>query len=524
MISDLDQHPDGKEWDTDLCIIGGGAAGMALAMEFIGKPVRVLLLESGSWEHEANTQALYDSVITGLPFSGVHTGRFRVMGGSTTRWAGQSLPLDPLDFESRPWVAHSGWPIRFEALRPFYDRANRFMLVDTLNYHSDLFKLLRVTPPDFEPEKLVYHFSKWSLQPDLRRVYRRDLERAENIHTLLHANVTDLILRAGGDHLEFATIASLQGGRGVVRARDFVLCVGGVETARLLLACRTQRTYGLGNENDLVGRYFQDHPATQLGVIESEKPDQIQEVFNLFHRGQRKYSIRFSLAQAFQRQHRLLNASASIMFDPGVDTAYEILRQTYHRVRTRQFNREFVYAAAKCLSKWREIARPLWTLLVRRRTYVPDATFNLSLMMEQEPCAESRVKLSEQRDALGMPRSEIHWRLTEATLRTAQAFARLADEQFRRAVLGQVRFANWVSNAENDWRLHFTDQNHHIGTARMSDSPTSGVVNTNCRLHSVKNLYVASCAVFPTGGHSNPTLTMLALTKRLADHLKQIRF
>jgi choline dehydrogenase-like flavoprotein len=499
MISDLNSHRDGEVFKADICIVGAGAAGLALAVELLNSPWRVLILESGGWADEPDTQSLYESTVTGLPFAGVHTGRFRIMGGSTTRWAGQSLPFTPIDFETRPWVPHSGWPIRIETLRPYYDRANRFLLVDTLNYDTDLLTRLRTEPPSFESEKLTYHFAKWSLQPDLRRVYRRDLESASNIRVLLHANVTDLALDEFGVRIDRAQIASLQGRRGVAHATHFVLCVGGIETARLLLACRRQRPAGLGNEHDLVGRFFQDHPAAEIGFVETDDYDQIQRLFNLFHRGRRKYSVRFSLGESFQRARKLLNASGCIMFSAGPDSPYETLRQAYHLVRKRQFGQELWRAGSNCAVHAAAVARPVWEYIVKRRTYTPDALFAVNIITEQEPNPESRVLLSDRLDALGMPRGEIRWRLTDLTLRTAQTFAEVAREQFARARLGLIKLHPWLIDPGVKWRNHFTDQNHHIGTARMGDSPYTGVVDANCRLHSVENLMLQAAQCYPLG-------------------------
>lgn len=520
MILDVNELPDEKTWDADVCLVGAGAAGLAIAAEYLGrKDLRLVVLESGGLQDEPETQALYDGIVTGQPFEGVHTGRFRVFGGTTTRWGGQALPLTSLDFERRSWVANSGWPIGYGELGPHYESAARFLQIDTLNYDTDLFDLLGVVPPDFAKSDLVYHFARWCPHPDLGRLYQSSMRRADNIELLLHANVTNIVLDDRHERVDHIAYASLQGRRGTVRARQYVLCTGGIETPRLLLASNTQRTAGLGNEHDLVGRYFQDHTAIDAGELFPVDPDEVQRLFNIFHRRGVMYSVRFSLAQDIQFREKLLNGSGGINFDSDADDAYESLRMGYHKVRNRKFDREFWQYVLTCSRHASHLIRPVWEYFVRGRNYRPAARFRIGIALEQEPLRDSRVLLSNQRDALGMPRCEIHWRMSDLTLRTAQVFSRVIRDQFARAGLGEMRLEGWLANPGADWRLRFRDQYHHVGTCRMSDSAKTGVVNRDCRVHSIPNLYIAGSAVFPTSGHANSTLTIIALAKRLAARL-----
>jgi choline dehydrogenase-like flavoprotein len=226
----------------------------------------------------------------------VHTGRFRVFGGSTTRWGGQALRLSPWDFTRRSWVKHSGWPIEFEELSRYYPAAERFLLLDQRNYDSDLFKLFRINPPPFDPDTLNYYFSKWSPRPNLGLAYRPLMRSAPNVKAILHANLTEIQLDRNAENVTHFAYSTLQGRRGYVTAKQFVLCAGGIETARLLLANNTQRSAGIGNEQDLVGRFLQDHPCSIIGEMTSAEPRKVHRVFNLFHHQRRKYSVRFSLS------------------------------------------------------------------------------------------------------------------------------------------------------------------------------------------------------------------------------------
>ncbi|MEA2736618.1 MAG: hypothetical protein QOE14_3069, partial [Humisphaera sp.] len=259
MIQDLEQlDAAAAPIECDICVIGTGAAGLAIANELLDTNLRLVFLEGGGADHEPASQDLYQSLVTGHPFAGHMTGRFRVLGGSTTRWGGQALRLTPIDFQPRDWVPHSGWPIRYDQLHDYYLRASRFLEVDELDFDRDLFRLLGTQPPGFDAARVHYHFSKWSPRPDLRLAHRAKLAASTRATLLLHANVTRIRLSGDHRHVDEVTVRSLGGRSATVRAKQFVLCAGGIETARILLANNTQQPAGIGNGRDLVGRFFQD--------------------------------------------------------------------------------------------------------------------------------------------------------------------------------------------------------------------------------------------------------------------------
>lgn len=524
MIIDLNTGDIAPELTTDVCVVGSGAAGLAIARELAGSGIDVAILESGGEELEPETQALYNAEFIGLPFHGAHEGRFRVLGGATTKWGGQSLPLRRLDFEARSWVNASGWPITYDELAPFYKRANAFLGVDSHDYRDELLHLLRATPPSFDLRDIDYHFSKWSPTPNLRERYRKLLVGSRTIRVVLHANVTTIQLDAEGAAVDKIIARSIGGRELTIRARYYILCCGGIENARLLLCNRECQPTGIGNARDLVGRFLQDHPAARIGQILSTDPDQIQRFFNLFHRAGRKYSVRLSASDDLQRHTQTLSVSAVLMFETASDSAFTRLKEAYHQLRRRSFDAALVRSLGSCVLHARELASPLYQYYVKRRTFTPSPAIALVINTEQEPRPESRVSLSANRDSLGVPRARIDWRVSDLTYKTMQAFAVRLKNEFERLALGDVVLEPWVTDDSSDWRARISDQNHHIGTTRMHESKHQGVVDSTCRVHEMKNLYLGGSSVFPTGGHSNPTLTLIALCIRLADHLvMQIR-
>jgi choline dehydrogenase-like flavoprotein len=519
VIIDLRETNGPAELSCDVCIVGSGAAGLTIASELLHSSLKVVLVESGGLEHEPATQALYEVDISGLPHPGATEGRFRICGGSTTKWGGQALPLTPIDFERRDWVRHSGWPISFDELIPYYSRACRFLLLDDLNFDTDLFVHLRTRPPGLDPQRLRYHFSKWSPKPSVREHYLSAIGRSDDCTLLLHANVTDIVLDGNLNRIRTINVRSLDGRSAKLSARSFVLCVGGIETARLLLANSRQHPSGLGNEHDLVGRFFQDHPSAMIGFLKTHNPARAQALLNVFHKRGLKYSVRCTATPQWQKEHQTLNVSMGTTFVPN-DTVLQDMKDAYAAIHNRRFRGETFRKLLRVARRPSAAILPAWHFLVQGRSFAPGARTLIGVTSEQEPNPESRILLADRTDALGIRRTNVRWQLTELTRHTIQQFAGLLREQFQRAGIGEIQLEPWVRDDSSKWREHISDQFHHIGTARMHDSPHRGVVDRNCRVHGVANLYIGSSAVFPTSGHSNPTLTIIALCMRLADRLR----
>jgi len=519
MIIDLATLGDTPELSCDLCVVGSGAAGLAIASEMLHSSVKTIIVESGSLEQESATQALYDVDISGLPHPGSTQGRFRVCGGSTTQWGGQALPLMPIDFERRDWVPHSGWPLSWNDLAPYYARAAQFLLVDSLNYDTDLLAHLHTRAPSLDAQRIWYHFSKWSPKPNLRELYLGEIGDSDRCTLLLHANVTGIVLENELRRINKIAVRSLQGRTALVRARIFILCVGGIETARLLLSNNEQQPTGIGNEHDMVGRFFQDHPSAMVGWLKTPHPARAQKLLNVFHKGGLKYSVRCTATPKLQRERQILNISMGTTFVEA-NSVLQDVKDVYASVRRAHFNGVTARKMLRAASRPTGSILPIWHYLAYGRSFAPGARMRIGFTSEQEPNPESRVLLSDKTDALGIRRSNVRWQLTGQTLRTMREYAKVLQEEFDRAGIGEIELDEWIHDDSAQWENHVTDQFHHIGTARMNSSPRLGVVDENCRVHSTENLYVGSSAVFPTSGHSNPTLTIIALCLRLADRLK----
>jgi len=212
--------------------------------------------------------------------------------------------------------------------------------------------------------------------------------------------------------------------------------------------------------------------------------------------------------------------SMQMLFIPGSASGLDELKSLYLAFRKRRLEPSMVRLLLRILRHPRSVVAPAWHYSVRGRSYVPNAEIRVGIACEQEPSPESRILLGSRLDALGMPRADVRWKLTDLTLRSIKAFAGVLAEELPRAGVGALNLEPWLSaDDQSDWTAHVTDQFHHMGTARMHQSPREGVTNPDCQVHGIGNLFLAGSSVFPTGGHSNPTLTLIALSLRLADKL-----
>lgn len=313
-----------------------------------------------------------------------------------------------------------------------------------------------------------------------------------------------------------------------VRAKYFVLAAGGIENPRLLLLSNTVHPAGLCNDGDLVGRFFMEHPTVSAGTVEAVDWQALHDVFSPGMIDGRLVETGLVLSPALQRSRECLGAVVSTRLVADRDSTQALrelvwalrhhrlpgqragwVRNPVLRERARTVFRDPLGVGANLLRHW--MGKP--------KRFKIDS-FYLEVRTEQEPNPESRVTLGAAKDALGQPRAHVHWELTERDLRTIRVAAETFDCELRRLGLGELRIAPWLEAGDRTFPADLVGGHHHMGTTRMSESPRTGVVDPDCRAHGIDNLYLAGSSVFPTAGYVNPTPTLLALSIRLADHLR----
>ncbi len=523
MLIDFAKLEPDSEISTDVCVIGSGAAGITLALELDGSGHDVVLLTGGDANYNADCQELYRSRVVGLKHEGIYTGRARVHGGTTTLWAGQALPFDPIDFEQREWVAHSGWPFSIRTLEPYYSRAERILKIEPMTYEERSWPPNLPKPPRFDPNIFHCRISQFSNHANFAISYRDRLASSSNVRVVMSAHAVGLVTDPLSSRVERVDVKSLAGRSATVRASQVVVCCGAIETARLLLASDAVDPRGLGNAHDLVGRYFQEHIQGRTAIIQTAEPVKLRALFDtISYRGTR-YSPRFCSTAAFQRNERILNVSGGICYEIPEDSALEGAKLLVRALKRKELRSGITRAVWNVARRPHDIALAV-TNYALHHTPMTDkrGPILLGVMTEQEPNPSSRVLLGEERDTLGMRRSILDWRLTALDRRSLITLVEVSAREFRRLGLGTIDPSS-VSIPEDLSQMDrtFFDCSHHMGTTRMHRDPRHGVVDADCRVHGVGNLFVGSSSVFPTGGSSNPTLTIIALCLRIADLLKR---
>ena len=270
MIVDAHSLEIDSSLTADVCIVGAGVAGIVLARELIGQDVRVCLLESGGFSQNPETQSLAAGENVGFPYYPLDTARARQLGGSSNLWhvsmgatgVGARLrPLDPIDFETRDWVPFSGWPFNRMHLEPYYKRAQTICKVEPatfdVNDWEDRAARPRLPLAGSDVQTIIYKVGNRDV---FARDYPEEVSRAENVTIFLHASVLEVETNATADQVTRVRVGVLNGPRFYVTAKVFILAAGGIEVPRLLLLSNKVQKNGLANQNDLVGRFFMEHP------------------------------------------------------------------------------------------------------------------------------------------------------------------------------------------------------------------------------------------------------------------------
>jgi len=530
MLFDARSVPADTVLEADVCVIGAGAAGITVARTFAGTSTSVLLLESGDFEPDTETQELYAGDIVGAPMLSGYRPleldeiRLRQFGGTTNHWAGWCRPLEPVDFTELPARPGTSWPFGREELDPWYALAMAAVQAGPFEYDYAYWAAQGLGPPLLENDVVTSRMIQVSFPTRFGELYRQELVDSSNVEIGLWANVVNLRTDDGGTHVEAADVATLDGNRFQVEARVFVLATGGIEVPRLLLASSDVQADGLGNDHDLVGRYFMEHLEVPAGFVVLWQPP---ETLGYYDGGE--------FATPPDREHETVGIKGAHLLHDDVLRDEELLGVEFTMIpveltddaRPDQDDGVTTLDVAELMGRL-TLARPATVAYVR-------------MLAEQAPNPDSRVRLLSDTDALGVPKAELDWQPTaDDRTRLRRATAIFADE-ISRAGLGRLQVGvggtiiDWEDPVPGPLGTYQVDPAefdsidypvgigfHHMGTARMSNDPTRGVVDADCRVHGLENLYIGGSAVFPTSGSSTPTLTITALALRLGAHLRTV--
>lgn len=530
MLTDARSVADGTVIKGDVCIVGAGPAGISIARALErtrpgGRALRVVLLESGAFQPHRATQALYRGRNVGREYFPLDGCRVRAFGGSTQRWGGWCRALDEEDFSQRDWVPGSGWPIAAADLLPYYCQARALcelaVTEGEIDHGPPLPRRPRLPIRDPSLRTVVYQFS-----PPTRfgQAYRRDVVSSDATQLFLSANVADLEGGAYGGPVTAAQVRTLAGTGFRVEARAFILAAGGIENPRILMASRATRPGGLGNEHDLVGRYFMEHLHVRLGCFVPTRRDTNLSFYVEGRRSVRRPLGALTLNAAARRERGLAGFSA-VFLPPSRRSVTATLDHQARLTDPWGLHAASIARAGglgfalrvvdKALRDIRESGSLSWhgiPIGPGRDVY------EIMGRGEQTPLRDSRVMIERERDPLGMPRAVLDWRINPCDLESMTTSLAGIGDVLARTGIGRIQLPD---DPHGTWASRITGSWHHMGTTRMHADPRCGVVNADGRVHSVPNLYVTGSSVFPTGGYANPTLTILAAALRLADHVSE---
>lgn len=481
----------------DICVVGSGPAGLGLAMRLAGHGLTVALMEGGSADFTERSQDIYEGENVGVDYWPLSATRRRYLGGSSNCWGGWCRALDAHDFEPMPHYPWSGWPIAKTDLDPYADEAARILDVvgeedkadSSFGNDSGVFRQVGFR---FSEERLLAE--RWSTE----------LQTSNRIQVFLEANLVDLVLEDGLQTVRHAVFRSFDRPEPFhIKAKAYALCLGGLENPRFLLNANRQIATGIGNQNDLVGRFFNEHPHQNVGNVLLREPMRAREFYAprpefMIDEEILNFVLHFAPVRQLSFTEELIRSAACHV---------DFVEQLAEAVRGAP-GRCYVGGLENYLKQWRDPNIML--------------TGTLSIASEQAIDRESRVQLGSDTDRFGHRRIELDWRYSDIDFRTVQTATRAFGELLARRDVGRLRINDWL--LEDDGQFPGTEEAqvggpHHMCTTRMSDDPRRGVVDRNCRVHGMNNLFIGGSSVFATGSFVNPTFTIVQLALRLADHL-----
>lgn len=568
MMIDARRIPTGEVMTTEVCVIGAGPAGILLARELAGQDFRVCLLEAGGLQPEPDIQLLAASADEAIGdfypnFQYLHQRQF---GGASNIWGIQYgkdrngvryVPLDATDFEKRDWLPHSGWAVSRSQLDPYYERAHVACQTGPYDYNVATWEGENTRRIPFQGDRVKTQMFQFGPSDIFRDEYRQQLEQSPNIQMLTYGTAVELETDELAQTVTQVRVATLAGNQFHIAAKLVVLAMGAVENVRLLLLSDQHQQGGLGNHYDNVGRYFMDHPLIRSGLLIPRNCRGFKAL-GLYDAHWKNGSMVIGkpvLTEQCRQEQQLLGINAALFPRPALfrmnllrmlfpngkayrSEAVEATKVLLNALKKRQLPDHVLTQITTCLKGMDDILYYQWRKQYAWGNKAPTALskygfdvggwaneanlekafncFEVLHITEQAPAPNNRIMLGQARDRLGARRPQLYWRWNDIDIRSVQRSQQIFTEEFAKAGIGTMK----LEGGKGLPHLLLASLHHHMGGTRMNENPRQGVVDANCKVHGVSNLFIASSSVFPTSGYANPTLTIAALAIRLADRIK----
>lgn len=512
MRHDLSTQERPQARDTEVAIVGAGIAGFVLAKQLTDQGIPCLLLESGSAEEELEDTLYSDVSFRRRSYRGATEGRSRCLGGTSVKWGGALLPFRETDFSPRFHALLPNWPIRYGDLAPYVKAAERLFGLDHSSYEPTL-------PNIGTSAAFIAREAKWPSfkNRNVTSLFPEIAQGRNGAEVWLNSTVREFDIRDGAVHS--VTALGPDGQTLKVTARQIVLCAGAIETTRLLLLLDRQTDGQAVAGRAHLGKYFHDHLSLPLAKIETDAPHRLNEIFGFRFDGSMMRSLRFE--QGISGEIAGFVHVAPRALKPS---GFDILRDVMRSIQRGKPNLWMVMQGVRHSPFLIRLA--WWRFLKKRLLWPAPAQYDVHFVIEQLAKEENRIALGEREDRLGHPVAEIDWDISEGDAQELDRFRKAFERFWDEAGLAKLGSLTWTANPREITRAGegaFEGIYHPGGTTRMAKDPESGVVDKDLRVFGISNLYLGSTSVFPNGGSSNPTMTLILLILRLAAHLRNVR-
>lgn len=513
------------ELSASVCIVGAGIAGLVAATRLArDKKRRVVVVESGLSEFPSSVSALNEIDNPSGNFQGAQTGRSRGLGGTSLLWSGKLLPLSAQDTLDRPQLGSEGWPFDITELEQYRQEIEDLMGVDRRPYDGNIAEQL--DPKGLLPRNDVDFCLRWPKRPTIKNhnlayVLRKEIQNLENLEIWLGATVSRFCFDLSCGRIQALTALSHSGKTLRVVASEYLLAAGTLESTRLLLLADRQSNDSISRNCNALGRYFNDHLAlTAANLLPRNLTLTNLALSDRYTFGALRH-LQFELRPEVQNAHGIASAYFATNVELPDSSALSKAKYVVQgfrggnpRISCRDLNAILKDSPSLLrTAQWRS---------VRKQKYWPsNANLAIEIRVEQLPQWQNRICLSDQKDALGVPKLRLEWNKTDAEERVFRLMVGKVDRYWNEHLAGVCKL-EWIPEVLNsEFRMvdSATDRAHPAGSTRMGINPLDSVVDPGLRVHHIPNLSVASASVFPSSGSANPTLTIMYLAMRAGDTL-----